>query len=92
MTNGVSVLASGFVLGAEAPRADVDFSFTSLYHNRSPLDIGQPASGGMLFGMAYTTAKVSFFTTDLALHRSSFYVNLRNDSTSIGPGKGGNEN
>jgi hypothetical protein len=85
-------LAGGFVLGAEAPRADVDFSFPSLYHNRSPLDIRQPASGGMLFGMAYTTPKVSFFTTNLALHRSFFYVNLRYDSTIFGPGKGGDEN
>jgi hypothetical protein len=85
-------LASGFVLGAEAPRADVDFSLPSLYHNRSPLDIRQPASEGMLFGMAYTTPKVSSFTTNLALHRSFFYVNLRNDSTILGPGKGGDEN
>lgn len=91
LANGLD-LAGGFVLGAEAPRADVDFSLPSLYHNRSPLDIRQPASEGMLFGMAYTTPKVSFFTTNLALHRSFFYVNLRNDSTIFGPGKGGDEN
>ena len=62
-------LAGGFVLGAEAPRADVDFSLLSLYHNRSSLDIRQPLSRGMLFGMAYTAPKVSFFSANFALHR-----------------------
>ena len=67
-------LAGGFVLGAEASGADVDFSFLSLYHNRSPLDIRQPAPGGMLFGMAYTAPKLNSFTANFALHRNfSFY-------------------
>jgi len=39
MTNGVSTLAGGFVLGAEASGADVDFSFLSFYHNRSSVNI-----------------------------------------------------
>jgi len=69
-----SWLAGGFVLGAEAPRADVDFSFPSLYHNRSSLDIRQPLSRGMLFGMAYTAPKLNSFTANFALHRNfSFY-------------------
>jgi len=32
-------LAGGFIPGAEASGADVDFSFLSFYHNRSSLDI-----------------------------------------------------
>jgi hypothetical protein len=63
-------LAGGFILGAEASGADVDFSFPSLYHNRSSLDIRQPLSRGMLFGMAYTVPKGSFFTANFALHRN----------------------
>jgi len=39
MTNGVSELAGGFVLGAEASGADVDFSFLTFYHNRSSVNI-----------------------------------------------------
>ena len=81
-------LPGGFILGAETPRADVDFSFPSLYHNRSPLDIGQPLSRGMLFGMADTTPKLDLFTANLTLHRDfSFYLNLRNDSTIINSGE-----
>jgi hypothetical protein len=81
-------LAGGFVLGAEASGADVDFSFPSLYHNRSSLDIRQPLSRGMLFGMAYTASKCNFFAANLALHRDfSFYLNLRNDNTTISPGE-----
>ena len=63
-------LAGGFVLGAEASGADVDFSFPSLYHNRSSVDIRQPASGGMLFRMAYTTPEGRSFTANFALHRN----------------------
>jgi hypothetical protein len=63
-------LAGGFVLGAETSGADVDFSWPSLYHNRSSVDIRQPASGGMLFGMAYATPKGSSFTANIALHRN----------------------
>jgi hypothetical protein len=62
-------LAGGFVLGAEAPRADIDFCFLSLYHNRSPLNVRHPAPGSMLLGMAYTAPKVRFFTANLALHK-----------------------
>ena len=69
-TNVVSTLAGGFVLGAEASRADVDFSAPSFYHNRSSVNIRQPASGGMLFGMAYTTPKSSSFTANITLHRN----------------------
>jgi len=32
-------LAGGFILGAEASSADVDFSFPSFYHNRSSVNI-----------------------------------------------------
>jgi hypothetical protein len=32
-------LAGGFILGAEASGADVDFSFLSFYHNRSSVNI-----------------------------------------------------
>jgi hypothetical protein len=63
-------LAGGFVPGAEASGADVDFSWPSLYHNRSPLDIRQPLSRGMLFGMAYTISEGSSFTANFALHRN----------------------
>ena len=31
--------AGCFILGAEASGADVDFSFLSFYHNRSPVNI-----------------------------------------------------
>jgi len=75
-------LAGGLVLGAEAPRANVDFSFPSLYHNRSPLDIRQPLSWGMLLGMAHTAPEPDLFTANFTFHRDfSFYLNLRNDST-----------
>lgn len=60
--------AGGFVVGAEAPRADVDFSSPSLYHNRSSLDIRPPAPEGMLFGMAYTAPKSNLFAAIFALH------------------------
>ena len=81
-------LAGGFVLGAETPRADVDFSFPSLYHNRSALDIGQPLPQGMLFGMAYTAPELDLFAANFTLHRNfSFCLNLRNDSTTISPGE-----
>ncbi len=70
MTNGVSTLAGYFILGAEASGADVDFSFLSLYHNRSSLDIRQPAPEGMLFGVAYIMSELSFFTANFALHRN----------------------
>jgi hypothetical protein len=39
MRKGVGNLAGGFVLGAEASGADVDFSWPSFYHNRSSVDI-----------------------------------------------------
>ena len=61
-------LACHFVLGAQAPGANVDFSLPSLYHNRSSLDIGEPASEGMLLGMAYVVPKLSPFTANLTLH------------------------
>jgi hypothetical protein len=81
-------LAGGFVLRAEASGADVDFSFPSLYHNRSSLDIRQPSSRGMLFGVAYTAPESNLFPTNLALHRDvSFYPNLRNDNTTRAPGE-----
>jgi hypothetical protein len=89
VTNDVNTLMGGFILGAEASSADVDFSFLSFYYNRSPVNIRQPASGGMLLGMAYTMPKVSFFTTNLALHRNfSSVSNFVNDSTIISPNKG----
>jgi hypothetical protein len=81
-------LASCFVLGAEASGADVDFSFPSLYHNRSSLDIRQPLPRGMLLGMAYTAPESNLFSANLALHRDvSFYSDLRNDNTTISPGE-----
>jgi len=57
-------------LGAEASGADVDFSFPSFYHNRSSVDIRQPASQGMPLGVAYIMPGLSFFTANLALHRN----------------------
>jgi hypothetical protein len=57
-------------LGAEASGADVDFSFLSFYHNRSAVNIGQPASLGMLFGVAYVMAELGLFTANIALHRN----------------------
>jgi len=63
-------LAGGFVLGTEASGADVDFSGPSFYHNRSSVNIRQPASGGMLFGVAYAVPKSSSFTANIALHRN----------------------
>jgi hypothetical protein len=63
-------LAGGFVLGAEASGADVDFSFPSLYHNRSSVNIGQPASQGMLLGVTYIMPSLSFFTANIAFHRN----------------------
>ena len=84
----VVALAGRFVLGAEAPGADVDFSLPSFYHNRSSLDIRQPLSRGMLFGMAYTAPKSNLFAENLALHKSfSFYLDLRNDNTISSPGE-----
>ena len=81
-------LAGGFILRTEASGADVDFSFPSLYHNRSPLDIRQPTSRGMLFGMADTAPKSDLFAANLALHGDfSFCLNLRNDNTIISPGE-----
>jgi len=32
-------LAGSFILGAEASGADIDFSFSSFYHNRSSVNI-----------------------------------------------------
>ena len=55
-------------MGAEASSADVDFSFSSFYHNRSPVDIRKPASGGVLFGVADTMPKLSLFTANIAFH------------------------
>ena len=82
------MLVGGLVLGAEASGADVDFSFPSLYHNCSSLDIRQPLSRGMLLGMAYTATKLDLFTANFALHRNfSFYLNLHNDSTTNSPGE-----
>ena len=81
-------LPGGFVLGAEAPRADVDFSLPSLYHNRSSLDIRQPLPQGVLFGMAYTTSEGSPFPANFTLHRSiSFCLNFGNHSTTVSPGE-----
>jgi hypothetical protein len=57
-------------VGAEAPGADVDFSFLSFYDNRGPLDIRQPASVGMLFGMAYAMSEGSALAANFALHRN----------------------
>jgi len=37
----------------------------SINHNRSWLDIRQPASSGMLFGVAYSITKVCGFATDI---------------------------
>jgi hypothetical protein len=66
----IATLGGGFVLGAEASSADVDFSWSSFYHNRSAVNIRKPASGGMPFGVAYTMPKLSFFTANFALHRN----------------------
>jgi len=57
------------MLGAEASSADVDFSFPSFYHDCSSMDIRQPASQSMLFGMAYIMPKLRFLATNLTLHR-----------------------
>jgi hypothetical protein len=73
MTNGVSKLAGYFILGAEASGADIDFSFPSLYHNRSTLDIRQPAPEGMLFGVAYAMPELGSFTANFALHRTFLF-------------------
>jgi hypothetical protein len=82
-------LAGGFILGAEASGADVDFSFSSLYHNRGPLDIGQPLSRGMLFGMAYTAPESNLFAANLTFHGDfSFYLDLCNDNTITSLGEG----
>jgi hypothetical protein len=87
LAGGLS-LAGDFVLRADAPGADVDFSFPSFYHNRSSLDIRQPLSRGMSLGMAYTASKSDLFTTNFALHRNfSFYLNLRNHTIIIKPGE-----
>ena len=67
---GIATLAGGFILGAEASGADVDFSFPSFYHNRSSLNIRQPASQGMPFGVAYIMPGLRFFTANLTLHRN----------------------
>jgi hypothetical protein len=79
-------LAGSFVLSAEASGADVDFSLPSLYHNRSALDIREPLSRGMLFGVAYTAPESNLFSTNLALHADfSFYLNLPNNNTISSP-------
>jgi len=66
-------LAGGFVLGAEASGADVDFSLLSFYHNRTSVNIGQPAPQGMLLGVAYVMPELSLFTANLTLH-SNFSI------------------
>jgi hypothetical protein len=58
----------GFVLGAEASGADIDFSWSSFYHNRSAVNIRKPASGGVAFGVADTMPKLSLFTANFTLH------------------------
>ena len=63
-------LAGGFIMGAQASGADVDFFGSSFYHNRSSVNIRQPASHGMLFGVAYTMPELSLFTANFALHRN----------------------
>jgi hypothetical protein len=70
MTNGVSKLAGGFVLGAKASGADVDFSFPSFYHNRGSVNIRKPTSQGTLLGVAYIMSRFSCFTANLTLHRN----------------------
>jgi len=63
-------LAGGFILGAEASGADVDFSFPSFYHDCSPVNIRQPASQGTPLGVAYIMSSLSCFTANLTLHRN----------------------
>ena len=82
-------LADSFILGAEASGADVDFSFSSFYHNRSALNIGQPASQGTLFGVAYIMTELSLFTADFTLHIYFPVCSICiNDNTIINPGEG----
>jgi len=70
MTNGVSTLAGGFILGAEASSADVDFLLAPFYHNCCAMNIREPFSIGTSFGVAYTMPKLSSFTANFALHRN----------------------
>ena len=60
--------AGGFILGAEASSADIDFLLAPFYHNRSSMNIREPFSIGTSFGMTYTVPKLSSFTANLALH------------------------
>jgi len=70
MTSGGGELARYFILGAQASGADVDFSFLSFYHNRSPVNIRQPASQRTPLGVAYIVPRLRRLTTDLTLHKT----------------------
>ena len=70
MTNGLGQLARCFVLGAKASGADVDFCLSSFYHDRSSVNIGQPAPQRTPLGVAHIIPGLSRFAANLALHRN----------------------
>jgi hypothetical protein len=54
------------MLTAQAAGTQIDSFWFPIKYNRSWLDIGQPASSGMLFRVAYPVAEVCCFATDVA--------------------------
>jgi hypothetical protein len=66
------------MLTAQAAGTQVKLFLFTVKHNCSGLDIGQPASSGMLLRMAYPMAKVYRFATDIAFCSqtvNSFFTN-----------------
>ena len=60
-----------FILGTKTSSADVDLLFLPVYDNRRSVNIRQPLSLSMFFGVAYTMPKLRSFTTNFTLHRKS---------------------
>lgn len=65
-------LARGLGLGAKAPGADVDFLSFSLYDYGSLVYVGQPATLGTPFRMAYVIPKLDSLAADITLHGTVF--------------------
>jgi hypothetical protein len=54
------------MLAAQAAGTQIKLFLFPFEHNGSWLDVGQPASSGMLLRMAYPMAEVCRFATDIA--------------------------
>jgi len=54
------------MLTAQAAGTQIKLFWFSINHDSSCLNIRQPASSGMLFGVAYPVTEVCCFATDIA--------------------------